>query len=378
MHEPHFLFVYVRRIAREDPKRSARRSSACGGVGSGRSPAGSPADRPFVGDHGQEVNDGARDADLAPVSTSVPPPGWSTAQPDQQPDRRSSPRTPPGARQLIAAAAGVALAAVAAFLVLGSPGNRLTDPIAQAATLSSNSAGYRIHTSLRITSSTLSAPITADGRGIVDVQDRASSLSLAMDLGNEPQVIQALGSSTIRLEMIVDGTAVYAKLPDALAARLPMAGKQWIKVDLGKLGGVPGLSSLQSDPTASDPGQILKWLTSVSDSVFTEGHQIVDGVETTHYQAQLSLDRLADSMPAADRGAVQKALALLEQTTQTHDFPVDVWIDAHQLVRRVAITISLVLPNGATMQELETVDLSHYGPQPRPAAPPAYEVYSAS
>jgi hypothetical protein len=271
----------------------------------------------------------------------------------------------------------VAVLGLASFLLLGSPGNRLTDPIAQAATVSSHSAGYRIHMSLRMTSSALGAPITAEGSGIVDVRDHASSMSLAMDLGNEPQVIQALGSTTIRLEMIVEGTTVYAKLPAALAARLPMAGKQWMKVDVGKVAGVPGLSSLQSNPTGSDPGQILKWLMPVSDSVVAEGHQLVDGVETTHYQAQVSFDRVVDSLPAAHRATVQKALALLEQTTQTHGFPVDVWVDMHNLVRRIAITISSTVPGGASMQELEIVDLSRYGAQPRPAAPPADEAYTA-
>ena len=273
---------------------------------------------------------------------------------------------------------GCGLLAALAFLLFGSAGNELSDPIAQAATRSSSSAGFRMHISLQMTSSALRAPITAEGRATVDLRDRASTMSLVMNLGNEPQVIQALGSSEMRMEMVLDGNAVYAKLPPAMTARLPMPGKQWIKIDLGKLAGLPGLSALSSNPTATDPSRILQWLKPVSDSVVAAGQQRVNGIVTTHYQAQLSLDRLADGLSATDRALAKKALSLFETVAQGHSFPVDVWVDAHQLVRRISITISLGLPNGPSMQETETVDLSHYGPQPRPVLPPAEQVYSAS
>ena len=217
---------------------------------------------------------------------------------------------------------------------------------------------------MQMTSSALGTPITGDGSGTVDLRDHTSSMSLVMNLGNDPQVIQALGSSTMRIEMIKDGAVVYVKLPSALTAQLPMFGKQWIKIDLGKLAGLPGLSSLGSNATASDPSQILQWLKPVSDSVLTEGQERVGGVQTTHYQAQLSLDRLADGLPAADRGAVQKALSVYEQAAQTHTFPVDVWVDAHQLVRRVSVTIDL----GYSQWTLHAGDRDRRSQPLRPAA----------
>jgi hypothetical protein len=60
---------------------------------------------------------------------------------------------------------------------------------------------------MQVSSSAMTTPITAVGSGIFDVRDRAGSMSLAMDLGNSPQAIQALGSSTLRMEEILDGTA---------------------------------------------------------------------------------------------------------------------------------------------------------------------------
>jgi hypothetical protein len=138
----------------------------------------------------------------------------------------------------------VAIAVVAglAFLLFGSGGSRLGSPIAQAATLSSSTPGYRMHMAVRVTSSALSSSVTATGSGVVDLRDQASSMSLTMNLGDEPQVVQALGGGTLRMDMVTDGSAIYVKLPAALTASLPTSGKQWIEVDLSKLSSVPGLS----------------------------------------------------------------------------------------------------------------------------------------
>jgi hypothetical protein len=54
-----------------------------------------------------------------------------------------------------------------------------------------------------------------------------------------------------------------------------------------------------------------------------------------------------------------------------------VWIDAHHLVRRVQTTLDMDL-GGQNIQETVTVDLSDYGPQVPPAAPPASKVLNLS
>jgi len=261
-----------------------------------------------------------------------------------------------------------------AFLLFGGGASSLGSPIAQAATLSSNTPGYRMHMAVQVTSSALSSPVTATGSGVVDLRDHASSMSLTMNLGNDPQVVQALGGSALRMDMVTEGSAIYVKLPAALAASLPTSGKQWIEVDLSKLSSVPGLSSLAGNPTASDPRQILQSLRSVSASVVDEGPQRVAGNATTHYHAQLSFSHLADALPSAERGAFSKALSGLQQALPTDGLPVDVWIDAHHLVRRVVMALDLSVPTGPSLQETVTVDLDHYGPQRRPAAPASDDV----
>jgi hypothetical protein len=260
--------------------------------------------------------------------------------------------------------------------MLGTGASNLGGPIAEAATLSSSTAGYRMHMSIEVGSSALSQPVTATGSGVVDLRERASSMSMVMKLGNDPQVVQALGSSTLRMSMVSTGAAAYVKLPSALTASLPTSGKRWIEVDLSRLSQIPGLSSLANNPTASDPRQILQSLRSVSDSVVEEGTQRIDGDVTTHYHAQLSLTHLADGLPPAERDMAQKMLSTLSQALPTGALPVDVWIDTHHLVRRVVMALDLNLPTGPSLQETVTIDLSHYGPQRRPVAPPPDQVFA--
>jgi hypothetical protein len=291
----------------------------------------------------------------------------------------ATPRRPlPSRRTLAAAGAVLVAAAVAVFALFGSSGNPTVDPIAQAATISSHAPGYRMTMSLSLTSSAFPGPVTGYGDAVVDPSDHAASMSFAIDFSAVPQVAQVLGDGTMRMAMIADGRAVYVKLPQNLLGMLPgLAAKPWVKMDAGKAG-VPGLSSLAADPTTTDPAEMLQYLRAASDSIANEGHQQVDGVQTTHYRAQLSLDRLTANVPAADQATVQQALSKLRQATGSSDFPVDVWIDAHQLIRRTAMSISLHPSGGPSLQETVVADLSDYGHQPRPTAPPADQVQDGS
>jgi hypothetical protein len=280
---------------------------------------------------------------------------------------------------MLLASGVVAVAIVAiAFVLLGGSPSKVVDPVAQAATVSAGAPGYRIHMSMEISSSVTATPVTASGSGIFDTRDHAGTMSLAMNFGNDPQVLQTMGTDTLKMQEIIEGATVYMKLPAALASAFPVAGKQWIAIDLAKVTGVPGLSSLASNPVSSNPSDMLSYLRSASDSVLTDGQQRVDGVETTHYHADLNLARAADSLPSVDRQAAQQLLSKLQQQVQLSDVPMDVWIDGQHLVRRIEMTIAPPAQGGQTFDEVTTIDITHYGPEPRPALPPAGEVEDLS
>ncbi len=174
------------------------------------------------------------------------------------------------------------------------------------------------------------------------------------------------------MAMILDRRDLYVKLPQAVVNKVPkLGGKPWVEVNVTKAAGVPGLSSLGGDPTTSDPAKMLQELTAGADNVTNEGQQLLDGVQTTHYRAQLSLERVWSKVPSSERALMQKLMRGV-------DVPVDVWIDAHHLVRRVTMSLALGSPSGPALQATFTADISHYGPQPRPTLPPAGQVTDAN
>jgi hypothetical protein len=328
------------------------------------------------------------------MSSSVPPPGFeppfgygapappepSTAVAEGVP----SPYVPRTARvrasrRKLLAGGGVLLAllGVLTFVLFVSGGSTLTDPVAQAATLSAGASGYRVDGTL--TASIAGVPLTGSVSGVVDRPDHAASLSMAFDLSGIPEAAQALGSDTMQMQMIMVGGDIYMKLPPALAAKDPsLGGKPWLKLDLAKLTGIPGFSSLMNNSTATDPTQVLSLLRADSDSITNQGHQLVGGVETTHYHVVLNMTRVPPSLPAADRAAFREALSRLGPASGLSAVPADVWVDAHHLVRRIVLELDLGAGTGPRFQETIAEDVGDYGPQPRPTPPPPDQVQDLS
>ncbi|MDQ6817853.1 MAG: hypothetical protein M3018_10700 [Actinomycetota bacterium] len=251
------------------------------------------------------------------------------------------------------------------------------DPVAQAATTSSKTAGYRLNMALTMTSSALPNPITGIGHGAFDVPNHAGSFTLDMNLGNSPQIVQALGGSTLQVQELIKGQTIFMKLPTALTSRVPaFGGKPWIEVDLAKLlnsKGLGGLSSLTSNPATGDPSQMLSYLRAASGKVTTVGTDQVNGVQTTHYRGAISLDRVANVLPAASRATARQSIQALEKLTNLRQLPFDVWVDGQHLVRRLGISFSESI-SGQSLKMSMKIEIPQYGPQPAPAIPPADQV----
>lgn len=252
-----------------------------------------------------------------------------------------------------------------------------SNQVVRAAYLSTSASGYQMRFALQLGSSALPQPVTGIGVGRFDVPHHSGAFVLDMNLGSSPQIAQVLGSSTFRVQEILKGTTVYVKLPAAITSKLPsLSSKPWLKVDLAKAAssaGIPGLSSLVNNPTSSDPSQFLQYLRAAGGTVTKEGTQVVNGLQTTKYHATISLDKVANTVPAASRSAAKSAIAGLEKLTSLHTIPVDVWIDDHNLIRRMHMTLSESV-NGQSVNTGITVDIVKYGPQPQPPVPPASQV----
>lgn len=302
--------------------------------------------------------------------------------PVRMPSAIESRRARTAARTGALLAVGLACALLAAGCGTASVSNAV-DPVARAATVSGAAAGYKMSLAMRIASPALPSAINATGLGSFSPASRTGTLALSMDLGAIPGAAQALGASSLEIEELVNGGTFYIKLPAALAGRLPGAGhKPWLEFDLAKVAasaGIPGLSSLLDNPASSNPAQMLQYLRAVSGGVTKIGTETIDGRSTTHYRAKIDLRRYPNLAPPAQRAAARQAIAALERLTKTASFPVDVWIDAQHLVRRMGFVIGATTPTtGQTVKSAFTIDITDYGPQAAPSFPPADQVTNVS
>jgi hypothetical protein len=200
---------------------------------------------------------------------------------------------------------------------------------------------------------------------------------MAMNLAAIPQAAKALGSSTLRMEEIENRLTIYIKLPPAITSRsAAFHGKPWLKINLARAWqglGIGGLSALANNPSSNDPSQFLRYLRGSSGNVTKVGTATVDGFRTTHYRAQIQLDRVADRVPAAERAQVRQSIAGIEQLTHVRALPVNVWIDRGQMVRRMQFALQETI-SGKTLTMAITLDIPQYGPQLPPTLPPASQV----
>lgn len=189
-------------------------------------------------------------------------------------------------------------------------------------------------------------------------------------VGKMTAVATALGHSA-RVSELISQLTVYMPtdaVPDA--AKLA-GGKQWLKLDMSHAIGGAGISSL---PTATDPSQFVDYLRAVSSGITKAGGATVRGVHTTHYHAIIDLDRYPRLVAPSRRQAVTASVKNLEATLGSHTMPLDVWIDSHNLVRRLMLNFGECV-SGAHFRFSLTADLYDYGPQPRPKIPAASQTY---
>ena len=155
-----------------------------------------------------------------------------------------------------------------------------------------------------------------------------------------------------------------------LSSQLP-GGKQWIKLDVSKLGKAAGLDlgKLMSG-TQFQPSDLLGMLTSEGAKIQKLGPATVDGVATTHYRVTIDLAKALQS-----KGLTSPLLNGI--TAQMKTATSEVWIGKDGLVRRVKISYNV--PHGATpMRMAMTMSLYDYGAHLSIAAPPSSQVFDAT
>jgi hypothetical protein len=243
----------------------------------------------------------------------------------------------------------------------GGSSQSSTDIVAHAATDTARLAGYRM--TGRVTISSAASGVTSMLlSGTFDRTNQRGSLTTVVQVG----------SRRLRISELVSRMAVYmgaSVLPGG--ARLT-GGKPWLKLDLSHAIGPAGVSSL---PTASDPTQFVDYLKAVSSATSHKGLETVDGIPTARYSATIDLDRYPVLASPSERPAVARSIKALEVALGSHKLPVNVWIDAHGLVRQLSLAFGECVGH-AQLGYSMSLDLYDFGAQSTPAIPPDRAVYN--
>lgn len=241
-----------------------------------------------------------------------------------------------------------------------------TVSLSRAADVSSSAPGYKSDVRLRETIPG-EGTVNATATGTFSPASRLGALTMNINAGS------AGASGPIQLQMVLDRTTFYMKLPPQLSSQLPTS-KPWLYLNLNqaaKAAGIPGLGSLvNSSSSLSDPGQYLSFLHATADgTVKNLGQATINGRRTTHYSAEVDLAKLPKVVPASARSSVQQLVSALEKKGATTRLPIQTWIDSSNLIRRIQLAFSEPTGTGQSVGISLTEDFVKYGPQPAPTVP---------
>lgn len=271
-----------------------------------------------------------------------------------------------GLRAGIAAAALVVLAACVTAGCGGGNSNALSlDPVASAATKTQQAGAVRLRFSLALSSPQLQAGKTLRLEGTGAVDGTSGELTFKPgSLGGRSGIPADASVKEIFLRQHGD-YVVY--MGGSLAKRLPH-GKQWVKLDVTKLGKSAGLDLGQLlSGSQVQPTDLLSMLEAEGAKIQSLGSATVDGATTTHYRITIDPTKALQ-----DKGLTSPLLAGMASQLPT-SLPVDAWIGKDGLVHRVQIAVGL-----AQSHVDMTMDLYDYGAQVTIAAPPSDSVFDAT
>jgi hypothetical protein len=226
------------------------------------------------------------------------------------------------------------------------------DPIASAATKTSGVASARFHVDMTITDPDTGEPLHMRGPGVIADHGHLMQMNLHLD--------QTKDTPAFTMEGIITDDAMYLRSRLFQIAMPP--GKEWLK-------------ATEDDPVGNigqnDPGQMLDFLRGAGE-VEKIGSGTVRGVSTTKYRARIILEKAVEKIPEDRRDRIKHAIDGLHDIG-VDEIPMTVWVDDHDLVRRMIMNWVVKNPdNAAERFELKaTMDLFDFGTNAQVAIPPA-------
>ena len=240
------------------------------------------------------------------------------------------------------------------------PATPTVNAVARAADVTAGVPGYRIAATMSFGAAGNGAQATMSG--VMDRADQTGALTTT----------ESVQGHTLKIREEFSHLTIYMQAAGLPGVGKLTGGKPWLKLDMSKALGSMGLGSLGT--TSSDPSQFVDYLRAVGARTTRVGTQTIRGVATTHYRVVVDLSHYANLLPAAQRPAATHAIATLESALGSDQLPMDVWIDAHKLVRRLSLAYDECVENQKVGLNM-TMDLYDYGPQTVPSTPAASQTY---
>jgi len=197
--------------------------------------------------------------------------------------------------------------------------------------------------------------------GVFDSDEQ--QMAMEMDLGGMFAGLAESTGETLPADFdepfrfVVDGTTVYLRFPmlDALTD-----SSDWLSATAEDLG--QSADSLGIGNSGYDPSKLLEVLRGVTDDVEAAGEDEVRGVPTTRYTATVSLVEALEQAPPDQREPLEAQLDQLGAGDA--DIPVEVWVDADGLPRRMIMGFDGLLATagvGAGASVEISMELFDYG-----------------
>ena len=189
------------------------------------------------------------------------------------------------------------------------------DPVAQAASKTENVAGAHFMMNARITVGGQTVEFSGPG----EIADHGKKMHMRMTMPAAILGMKGLAAKNVTFEAISSGKQFYFRG----GPFGQLAGKKWVAMS-------------DDDPSVNlgqnDPSKMLEYLRAVS-KVEEKGSETVRGVQTTHYEARIQLDKVADK-------ASPDAAKTLEQISTglgTEEIPIEIWVSDDDLVRKLTM-----------------------------------------
>ena len=198
------------------------------------------------------------------------------------------------------------------------------EPLAEAARKTNDVPG----THFEMTGKVVGGGERLEFRGPGEIADHGRKLHMRMTMPAEILGMKGLADGDVTFDVLSSGRYFFFRG----GPFTELAGGKWVRIKDDE----PGFDLGQNDPS-----QMLEYLHATSE-VEALGEDTVRGVHTTHYEARIQLDRIAERVsPEAGR-----SLRQVTEGADIKEIPLEVWVDNESLVRRLTMDWH---PDGGTV-----------------------------